>query len=106
MPSSGANTPLARLSLTGKLRVEVAGSAIGSLVIARKPAADCWVTVRLPVIAVAVGGTPLVPAIVSVRGTLLANVPASPTWPGPGRVSSTRTGASGLNVAPVSSARK
>ena len=56
-------------------------------------------------IAVALRGTPLVPAIVSVRGTLLANVPDRPIGVGP-RVSSTRTGASGVNVAPVSSARK
>ena len=57
-------------------------------------------------IAVAPEGTPPVPQIVSVRGTLSTNVPASPIWPGPGRVSSTRAGVTGLNVAPVSSARK
>jgi hypothetical protein len=103
VPSSGANTPLARLSAIGKLSVDVAGLAVGVLVTARKPPDVCWVTVRLPVMAVAVAGMPLALAIWSVRGVLLTNWPESPV---PIRLSRTRFGARVWNVAPLLSARK
>ena len=77
-PSSGANTPLARLSLIGKLSVD---GRVGRqvLVTARKPPDVCCVTVRLPVMAVALTpGCRRGPAMTSVRGVLLTNWPARP----------------------------
>ena len=60
-------TPLARLSPTGKFRVEVVGLATGSAR-ARCSPVVCSVTVRLPVTATAPGGTPPRPPTWKVRG--------------------------------------
>jgi hypothetical protein len=67
-----------------------------------QPELEGYTTVRLPVTAIALDGT-FWPVTCSVRAALLLNFPASPV---PFLVSSSRTGLSESNVAPVSSAVK
>src|SRR6476661_498316 len=83
-------TPLARLSPTGKLRVELLGAEVGTGPTKAAPAAVWLVTVRLPVTATAVLGTPPRPVTWKVRGTPALNLPARPV---PKRESSRRAGA-------------
>ena len=55
-------TPFARMSPSGKFRIEVVGLTTAVRVIETKPAAVWPTTVRLPVIASAPAGTPQWPA--------------------------------------------
>src|SRR5512135_3245804 len=89
-------TPLARLSPSGKLRVEVVGLLVGLGVSATQPALVWLVTVRLPVTAIALAGTPPRPVTWIVRAVPELNVPVRPL---PVRVSSSRAGASEMYVA-------
>ena len=96
---SGTVRLLARLSPSGTLIVDEGGVFVSVGVTATKPAASCWVTVTLPVTATAPAGTPRMPptpVTCQLRAALEVNLPASPIWPGPGRVSRTRNGAIGL----------
>src|SRR6185503_20625842 len=75
---SATVTPLARLSPTGKLMVEVVGLAVE--LGPRKPAPSMFwlVTVKLPVTATAPEGTPPRPLTWNVRGTQPTNLPDRP----------------------------
>src|SRR5664279_1774888 len=72
----GVVTPLARLSWSGKLRVELVGAVWEVVVRAKKPGLVWPVTVRLPVIAVAPAGTPspLKPVTWKLWGTPLTSL--------------------------------
>jgi hypothetical protein len=84
--------------------LEVLGETTGTSVRLTNPLADGAVTVRLPVIAIAVAGTLTVASLgnllttVSVRGLFAVSGPMRPF---PVRVSSTRLGASGTYTAGV-----
>ena len=102
--SSGAKIPFARVEPAGKLIVEVAGLLVMVLVTDANPALFGPTKVRLPVIAVAVGGTgPRGSVIWRVRAEFAVNLPGRPTSV---RVSSARNGMTLVNVAPETSARK
>ena len=90
-------TLFARVSPSGKLRVELCGLTTGVGVIERKPP-DVWPTiVTLPVTATALAGIPRAPATWKLRGTFALNTPDKPV---PNRVSSTRTGTMGTYELP------
>ena len=92
VPERATVTPLARLSPSGKLSVEVVGLLVGVGVSETKPALVCPVTVRLPVTATAFEGTPPCPVTANVRATPELKAPARPMLE---RVSRIRAGVSG-----------
>src|SRR5262245_41270405 len=103
---SGIVTLLARVSASGKFRLEVGGLLFGVGVPVAYPP-DVWLsTTKLPVTATASSGTTswllkTNPATSHVRGTLALNTPARPIW-NAGRESRTRTGVIGwYEVPPV-----
>ena len=100
----GPSPPVAELAqspVAGKLRVEVVGVRVASLVKDAKPF-DVWlVTVRLPTTAVAPDGTPPRPVTWNVRGVPDRNGPIRAAL---NRVSRIRTGATGTKTRPVAAA--
>src|SRR5450830_1313277 len=98
VPLRATVTALARSSLSGKLRVEEVGLFIATGPMKRKPALVCWVTVRLPVTAMALEGTPPWPLTTNVRATCELKGPDRP--PVPLRVSRMRVGVRAWYVAP------
>ena len=106
-PLSWAVRPLARVSPSGALRVDEVGGPDGVAGVTDRSPALVWpVIVRLAVIATALAGTPPKPATGSCWDVPAWNVASGPTWPGPARVSISRTGGRVLYVACVSPARK
>src|SRR5579859_2465499 len=106
LPSSGLEKPFARLSPTGKFRVDVGGTGPTDGPTATNPSDVCCVTVTFPVTATADEGIPPIPATCHARGTPVAKAPDSPV---PSRVSRTRSGdgpLSALYVSPLASGRK
>ena len=87
---------LARVSLTGKLRVDEAGVLVGVVVTEMKPFAVWPATVTLPVTAIASAGIvppdDVNPATVNDLGVLALKMPVTPRLM---RLSSTRSGAIG-----------
>src|SRR5450759_4685009 len=97
-------TALARSSPSGKLRVEEVGLFIATGPTERKPRLVCQVTVRLPVTAMALPGTPPWPITVNVRATCELKAPDRP--PVPSRESRMRAGDRAWYVAPLISGAK
>src|SRR6202142_4664450 len=93
----GAVTPVARLSPVGKLRVLVVGAGVETVVRLAKPGLVWFVTVRVPVTATALDGTPATPLTASERGEPEVKAPARPVLT---RVSRIRAGARLTYVAP------
>src|SRR5687767_10162946 len=93
VPLIGTVMPFARLSPTGKFRFDVVGLDWGVLVIEMYPAPPWPTTVRLPVMASALTGIELAPAMLSALGTPFWNAPLSAMLM-PGRVSRIRFGVS------------
>src|SRR4029079_1215519 len=86
-------TPLARVSAAGKLIVEVVGFVGGAVVDSVTNPPLVWPTiVRLPVTATAEAGTDRTPATGNSLFVLAVIGPTMPIWPGPARLSRTRTG--------------
>src|SRR5262245_2036077 len=100
LAESGVVKLFARVSPSGKLRVELVGLATGVGVIETRPAAVCPTTVTLPVTASALAGIPGVFATWNERGRFAMNTPDRPTLVA-GRVSRTRTGVMGTNEVPA-----
>ena len=92
--------PLAMVSPTGKLMVEVVGAGSKVGVADTKPAPVCEATVRFPVTATADAGTPQWSWTVRVWGTPVANAPVTPDRTAVGRLSMIRDGLSGTNFRP------
>ena len=97
LPERATVTPVARLSPTGKLSVDVVGLLVGLGVSETNPGLVWSVTVRLPVTATALEGTPPCPPTANVRAVPEAKAPERPV---PLRVSSRRAGLSETYVAP------
>ena len=87
--------PLARLSPIGKLSVDVPVTGPGPA--ASQPFEVWAVTVRLPTTATAIGRTETCPLTANVA---VPPVLSGPTKPSADRLSTTRPGVSGTNVAP------
>src|SRR5437588_10675524 len=77
---------------------EVGGLLVGATVRETYPSPVCWVTVRLPVTATALDGTPPCPATAKVRAAPDVNFPGRPRLM---RVSRTREGEIGTLVEPA-----
>src|SRR5450759_4596716 len=93
--------PLARLSPSGKLRVEVEVTGPGA---AASQPFEVWpVTVRLPTTATAIGWTDTCPLTANGAEAPFASGPLNPSVV---RLSTTRPGATGTNVAPESPGMK